>query len=94
MTAIASGAKRNLATPVRKKIGTKTMQMHSVETKAGTAICWAPSRIARIRVLCMREVAVDVLDLDGGVVDQDADGQGEPAERHRVDRLAAGRTGR
>ena len=27
-------------------MGTKTMQMHSVETNAGTAICCAPSRMA------------------------------------------------
>ena len=27
-------------------MGMNTMQMHSVETKAGTAICCAPSRIA------------------------------------------------
>src|SRR5436305_1775280 len=47
ITAIASGGKRNLAVPLRKKIGTKTMQMQSVETNAGTAICDAPSRIAR-----------------------------------------------
>ena len=34
------------------------------------------------------EVAVDVLDLHGRVVDQDADGQREPAQRHHVERLA------
>ena len=34
-TASASGTNRNFATPVRKNIGTNTMQMHSVETKAG-----------------------------------------------------------
>ena len=32
-------------------------------------------------------VAVDVLHLDGGVVDQHADGEGEPAERHQIERL-------
>ena len=46
MTDIASGPKRYFAVPCRKKMGTKTTQMHSVETKAGTAICWAPSRMA------------------------------------------------
>ena len=35
-----------MATPLRKNIGTNTMQILSVETKAGTAICAAPSRIA------------------------------------------------
>ncbi len=37
-TASASGTKRYLATPLRKNIGTNTMQMLSVETNAGTAI--------------------------------------------------------
>src|SRR5947209_2782808 len=31
-----------------KTTGTNTMQMQSVATKAGVAICWAPSRIALI----------------------------------------------
>ena len=34
------------------------------------------------------DVAVDVLDGDGGVVDEDAHGQGHPAEGHDVERLA------
>ena len=37
---------RYLATPVRKNIGTNTMQMARVETNAGIAICDAPVRIA------------------------------------------------
>ena len=36
-TASASGTKRYFAVPERKKIGTKTMQIQRVETKAGTA---------------------------------------------------------
>ena len=46
ITASAKGVKRYLAVPLRKKIGTKTIQIQSVETKAGTAIWDAPSRIA------------------------------------------------
>src|SRR5271157_3654553 len=46
ITASANGENRYLATPERKKIGTKTMQIHMVDTRAGTAICAAPSRIA------------------------------------------------
>jgi hypothetical protein len=34
------------------------------------------------------EIAVDVFDFDGGVVDQDADGEGQAAEGHDVDGLA------
>ena len=43
----ASGTKSDFAAPVMNTTGTNTMQMHSVETNAGTAICCAPSRIAR-----------------------------------------------
>ena len=46
-TARASGVNRNLAAPVSSSTGTKTMQMESVETKAGAAICCAPSSTAR-----------------------------------------------
>ena len=35
----------------------------------------------------MLELRVDVLDLDGRLVDQDADRQGQAAQRHQVDRL-------
>ena len=38
-TASASGTKRNFATPVRKNMGTNTMQILSVDTNAGTATC-------------------------------------------------------
>src|SRR6266511_1702012 len=50
-TAIASGVNRYFAGPVRNTTGTKTMQIDSVETNAGVAICWAPSRIAWTRRL-------------------------------------------
>src|SRR5258708_6064173 len=46
ITASAKGAKRYFATPERKKIGMKTIQIHIVETSAGVAISPAPSRIA------------------------------------------------
>ncbi|MPN13791.1 hypothetical protein SDC9_161117 [bioreactor metagenome] len=45
-TAWASGTNSDRATPVRKNIGTNTMQMQRVETKAGAAISAAPSRMA------------------------------------------------
>ena len=72
-------------------MGRKTMQMQSVETSAGTAICGAPSRIAWRSSLPFFEIALDVFDFDGGVVDQDADGERESAERHDVDGLAGWR---
>ncbi len=54
-TAIAIGANRKPATPGSRNIGTKAMQMHSSETKAGATICAAPSRIAsRTALPCSR----------------------------------------
>ncbi len=38
-TAMASGVNRNRAVPVSSSTGTNTMQIESVETNAGTAIC-------------------------------------------------------
>ncbi len=46
ITASAIGTNRKRATPVRKNIGTNTMQMHSSDTNAGVTICRAPSMIA------------------------------------------------
>ncbi len=41
--------------PVSRNIGMNTMQMHSVDTSAGTAICSAPSRMAASTLLpCSR----------------------------------------
>ena len=37
---------------------------------------------------CMLEVAVDVLDDDDGVVDEDADGEDQGKEGHAVERVA------
>ena len=45
ITASAIGTNRKRATPVRKNIGTNTMQIQSSETKAGVTIWLAPSRI-------------------------------------------------
>ncbi len=83
-TAIASGVNRNLAAPVSSSTGTNTMQMESVETKAGTAICCAPSRIALRDRLPHPHIAMDILDFDRGVVHQNANRQRQPSERHGV----------
>ena len=88
ITASAIGTNRKRATPVRKNIGTNTMQMQSSETKAGVTIWSAPSRIDGLDVLALLEMPVDVLDRHGGVVDQDADRERQAAERHDVERLA------
>jgi hypothetical protein len=70
-------------------MGTKTMQMAR----------WKPGPDGDLRravedglldLLALIEVAIDVLDFHGGVVDQDADGEGQAAEGHDVDGLAEG----
>src|SRR5437899_8035040 len=45
-TAIASGRNSAAAGPLKKNIGTNTIEMEIVETNAGVAICAAPSMIA------------------------------------------------
>ena len=46
MTASASGTNKYRETPSKKNIGTKTIQIQSVDTNAGIAICSAPSKMA------------------------------------------------
>ncbi len=80
--------------PASRNIGTNTMQMASVETSAGSAICCAPVENRRLDLLALLEMLVDVLDRHGRIVHQDADRQRKPAERHDVDGLARAPTGR
>jgi hypothetical protein len=68
------------------------MQMLSVDTSAGTAICDAPSRIACLISLPSIQISIGVFDLDGGVVDQDSDGQRQSAQGHDVDGLVRERS--
>ena len=49
-TASASGRNRYPEMPSKKRIGTKTMQILRVATKAGTAICCAPVRMVSRRL--------------------------------------------
>ena len=52
-TAMAMGVNRYFAVPVSSSTGTNTMQIASVETKVGIAICAAPSITARTSGLRM-----------------------------------------
>ena len=84
----ASGVNRYLAAPVSSSTGTNTMQMASVETKAGSRdLLRAVENRPRQR-LSHRQVAVDVLDFHRRVVHQNADRQRQAAQRHHVDGLA------
>ena len=64
------------------------MQMESVETKAGIAISRSAVQNRLLNLLAHFKIPVDVFDFDGGIVDQDSDRQGKPAEGHDVDGLA------
>ncbi len=52
-TASPMGRNRNRAGPSRNTTDTNTMPIDSEATNAGRAICWAPSRMARVSVLPM-----------------------------------------
>ena len=88
ITASAIGTNRNRATPVRKNIGTNTMQMQSSETKAGVHDLRGAVHDRGLDLLALLEMPVDVLDRDGGVVDENADRERQSAQRHDVERLA------
>ena len=63
------------------------MQMASVDTNAGTAICCAPSRMACFNSFFMPKVALDVFNFYSGIVHQYPDRQRQAAQRHDVERL-------
>ena len=87
ITASASGRNSAAAGPESAKIGRNTIQIDSVDTNAGMAICSAPvdDRFAQRRAVL--DVAMNVLDRHRGVVDENTHGQRQAAERHHVQRL-------
>jgi len=88
-TASASGTNRYRATPDSKNIGANTMQMESVETKAGVAIAMhCRGQLRHVLIGLCLAIAIDVFDFDRGVVHQNADCQSEPTECHNVDGFA------
>ena len=86
-TASASGREQISGDAARKNIGTKTMQMHSSETAPARDLPGAVENGGPTSLPCF-EMRVDVFDGDRGVVDQDADGEREAAQRHHIDGLA------
>ena len=86
-TASDSGTNSACAAPCMKNDGMNTARMQSIASSRGTAVSLVapPDRPGdRRRAL---HLVVDVLDLDGRLVDQDADRQRQAAQRHEVDRL-------
>ena len=87
-TASASGVNRNFATPVSSTTGKNTMQIDSVPTNVGVAICDGAVQNRGQQRLAHRVVAMDVFDFHRRVVDQHPDRERDSAQRHRVDGLA------
>jgi hypothetical protein len=89
-TASASGTKRYRATPDSRNMGANTMQIDSVETKAGVAICDCTVQDDFVHVLVWfcSPVAIDVLDLHRGIVHQNSNRQRQSPQRHDVDRFS------
>src|SRR5262245_42214300 len=84
-TARPSGVNRYFGGPSRNTTEVNTQQMASGETSVRTAIPAEPR--LRKRHLLFAQQPVSVLDGDGRVVDQDADGERQAAERHDVQRV-------
>ena len=86
-TASDSGTNSACAAPCMKNDGMKTASTQSIASSRGIGrLLVAPPDRAGDRGRALHLV-VDVLDLDGGFIDQDADGQRQPAQGHQVDRL-------
>ena len=64
------------------------MQIERVETKAGNGNLRGAIQDRLLHFFAFLQITVDILDLDRGVVDQDADGQRQTAQGHDVDGLA------
>ena len=88
LTASASGTNRNFATPVRKNIGTNTMQMHKRRDESRNRDLLRAIENGLPHLLAHGQVALDVFDFHRRIVHQDADRERQTAERHDVDRLA------
>jgi hypothetical protein len=92
-TASAIGVKRYFAAPSRKTTETKTIVIDRVadERRHGDLLSAVEDRADQR--LPLSQVPVDVLDLDGRVVHQDADREREASEGHDVDGLSQGLEG-
>ena len=87
-TASDSGTNSSRAAPSMKNDGRNTARMHSIASRRGTAVSVVPCQTARAIEPVCSICDVDVLDRDGRLIDEDADRQRQPAQRHQVERLA------
>ena len=87
----AKGNEQELVRPAYERAdGTKTMcKCRGGDKGWNCRFCEAPSRGSPgLQALALVQIAVDVLDLNGCVVHQDADREGKAADRHHVQGLA------
>ena len=75
-------------TPRTNASGTKTRIVVSVEPMTAPLISRLARSTAASPALSLGQVPRDVLDHDHGVVDDQADGHGQAAQRHQVQRVA------
>ncbi len=87
-TASASGVNRNFAAPVKQQ----NRREHNADGKRGNKsrdrdLLRAIQHRPHQRLL-HRQIAMGILNFDGGVVHQNSDRQRQPAQRHHVDGVA------
>ncbi len=89
-TASASGTNRYRATPDSRNIGSKhnADRQGGHEGRCGDLRRAVEDNFVHVLLGFRLAVAIDVLDLDGGVVHQDADRQSESTEGHDIDRFS------
>ena len=87
-TAMASGVNRYLAVPVSSRTGTKTMQIESGRDKGRNGDLRCSVEHGADQRLAHGDVAMSVLDLDRGIVHQNADGERQATQCHHVDGLS------
>src|SRR4029077_14177919 len=87
-TAYPSGVKRYFAGPCRNTTETNTQLIDSVETSVGTAMPAAPCSVAAGSHAFLGAQPVGVFDGHRRIVHEDADGQSQTAQGHRVDGVA------
>ena len=81
------GTNRYRATPLKKNMGTNTMQIDNSGHERGNRNLRRTVKDRLLQFLACFKIAIDVLNGDGGVVDQDAYRQRQAAQRHDVDGL-------
>ena len=93
-TASDSGTNSDRTGSSMMKAGMNTDRMHSMASRRGTAVSHAAALDGPGQGRRVLHLHVDVLDRHGRLIHQDADGQGQAAQRHDVDRVARSATGR